>query len=265
MPLDDGIDPKSPLHDLRIKFDEQEQLKKARLACMNIFSRLKNKDDRNAFIRQYFQCTGMETYRKLIEAFTIKTNLDQSEQENVLKELNDDALKNAETSLNKEQKSIYDHSVQEHISVLAGPGSGKTHVLTLRCARLIYKEKVEPSQVLVMAYNRAVVVELRNRLDNLFAGLGLNRFARSIPVFTFHGLAKRCMGSRLDDVNTSQWDEQFKKFLENNRNEFKLIFPQIKHVLVDEFQDITQNRLDYLKELRGRGEQSKAWMARATC
>ena len=248
-PLDDGVDPNSPLHSLRREFDEQEQLKKARLACMNIFARLGSKDDRKAFIRQYFQCTGMDTYLKLLGAYASKTNLDKENQDSILRELNDEALTEAESRLNKEQKAIYDHSLQEHVSVLAGPGSGKTHVLTLRCARLIYREKVDPGQVLVLAYNRAVVEELRNRLDDLFAGLGLSRFARSIPVFTFHGLARRCMGKRLDGIKPELWDELFKKFLKEDRIEFRAMFPQIRHVLVDEFQDITQNRLEYLKEL----------------
>ncbi|MBR5347162.1 MAG: UvrD-helicase domain-containing protein [Deltaproteobacteria bacterium] len=247
--LDDGVEPNSPLHALRMEFDEQEQVKKARLACMNIFARLGNKDDRNAFIRQYFQCTRTETYLKLLGTYTSRTNLGQEEQEKVLKELNDEALKEAVDRLNPAQKDIYVCSTQDNVNVLAGPGSGKTHVLTLRCARLIYEEKVGPRQVLVLAYNRAVVVELRNRLDDLFARLGLSRFARSIPVFTFHGLAKRCMGSKLEGVKTELWDEEFRRFLKENRIEFKAIFPQIRHVLVDEFQDITQNRREYLSEL----------------
>ncbi len=247
--LDDGVDPSSPLYALRMEFNEQEQIKKARLSCMNIFSLIKSKDDRNTFIRQYFQCTGMKTYLKLLADYTSKTNLDQEAQEKVLKELNDEALEEAVGKLNEEQKEIYNHSVQEHINVLAGPGSGKTHVLTLRCARLIYAEKVDPRQVLVLAYNRAVVVELRNRLNDLFDSLGLSRFARRIPVYTFHGLAKHCLDSKLENIKPEEWDEKFKEFLKDNKSKFKAIFPQIRHVLVDEFQDITQNRLEYLEEL----------------
>ncbi|MCP6280360.1 UvrD-helicase domain-containing protein, partial [Klebsiella pneumoniae] len=68
--------------------------------------------------------------------------------------------------------------------MLAGPGSGKTHVLTLRCARLIYTEHVSPNKILVLAYNRAVVTELRNRLNHLFTRLGMSRTANRINVHT---------------------------------------------------------------------------------
>lgn len=65
---------------------------------------------------------------------------------------------------NEEQIKIYEQPRNEIINVLAGPGSGKTHMLTMRCAKLIYKEHVEPSHLLILAYNRAVVVELKTDL-----------------------------------------------------------------------------------------------------
>ena len=57
------------------------------------------------------------------------------------------------------------------------------------------------------------------------------------------------MGERLKDVKPEEWDALLKDYLRNHRNEFKTIFPQIRYVLVDEFQDITAIRLEYLKEL----------------
>ncbi len=78
-------------------------------------------------------------------------------------------------------------------------------MLTMRCAQLIYKEHIDPSHLLVLAYNRAVVVELRNRLNSLFTRLGMSRIAHQINVYTFHALAKKSMGKRLDDLPTEQW------------------------------------------------------------
>lgn len=91
---------------------------------------------------------------------------------------------------NEEQINIYEQPRNETINVLAGPGSGKTHMLTMRCAKLIYKEHIEPSHLLVLAYNRAVVVELKNRLDQLFTKLGMSRIGHHLHVHTFHALAK---------------------------------------------------------------------------
>lgn len=44
----------------------------------------------------------------------------------------------------------------------------------------------------MLAYNRAVVVELKSRLAKLFASLGLSRSASQLHVYTFHSLAKEC-------------------------------------------------------------------------
>ena len=247
--IDDGLKPSSPLHALRMEFDELERIKKMRLACMNIFSVIRDKKERENFIEKYFQCENAKNYFQLLDEFVSKTKLDEKYQEEILSELNEEALLKAETNLNEEQRLIYNQPVNKNVNVLAGPGSGKTHVLTLRCAKIIYREKVDPSQILVLAYNRAVVVELRNRLDELFGALGLSRFAHKIPAFTFHGLAKRCMQNLLQDTKTEEWDRLFKEYLSENANSFKKIFPEIKHILVDEFQDLTQNRLEYLKKL----------------
>ena len=127
-----------------------------------------------------------------------------------MKELTEEALRLEEEKMygnetkkipvNHEQIKIYEQPKNTHINVLAGPGSGKTHMLTMRCAQLIYKEHVEPSHLLVLAYNRAVVVELRNRLNALFSRLGMSRIANQIHVYTFHALAKKCMGNKLDNI-----------------------------------------------------------------
>ena len=151
-----------------------------------------------------------------------------------------------EINLNKEQEFVVEYEGDKFLSVQAGPGSGKTHVLTLRCARLIYREHIEPSHLLVLAYNRAVVTELKNRLDTLFTKLGLSKIAHQLHVYTFHALAKKCMGDKLNNIPTEQWESEFLNYLNNNVREFKVLFPQIEFVLVDEFQDITQTRLDSL-------------------
>ena len=161
---------------------------------------------------------------------------------------------------NKQQLEIYQQPINKNVNVLAGPGSGKTHVLTLRCARLIYREHIEPSHLLVLAYNRAVVTELKNRLDTLFTKLGLSKIAHQLHVYTFHALAKKCMGDKLNNIPTEQWESEFLNYLKNNVREFKVLFPQIEFILVDEFQDITQTRLDSLgasrKGLYGRTQGS---------
>ena len=239
-PIEEGLNEKSPLYEYRQEFDDQERVKKVRLAAMEIFSTV-GKDKQSEYIRKYFQCRNHNDYMGLVGEYAPKDSP-------IIKELTEEALTGEEDKLkgNKQQMDIYQQPINKNVNVLAGPGSGKTHVLTLRCARLIYREHIEPSHLLVLAYNRAVVTELKNRLDTLFTKLGLSKIAHQLHVYTFHALAKKCMGDKLNNIPTEQWESEFLSYLNSNVREFKVLFPQIEFVLVDEFQDITQTRLDSL-------------------
>lgn len=250
--IDEGTDKESEMYDFRQDFDEQERVKKVRLTAMHIFS-LIGREQQGEFIRRYFMCRNYRDYLALAGEYA-------PESSDIMSELTDEALREEEKKFygdkekgylkNEEQIKIYEQPRNETINVLAGPGSGKTHMLTMRCAKLIYKEHVEPSHLLILAYNRAVVVELKNRLDNLFTKLGMSRIGHHLHIHTFHALAKICMGSRLDNVPTELWEKMFLQFLQNNTVEFRGIFPQIEYVLVDEFQDITRDRLLSLLEIK---------------
>ena len=246
--IDDGIDNHSPMFKYRQDFDSQERIKKVRLACMNIFTTIK-KEEQGTFIRRYFQSRNYDDYLSLAGEYVP----DGSE---LMKALTEEALKLEEEKIygneakkipvNSEQIAIYEQPKNVHINVLAGPGSGKTHMLTMRCAQLIYKEHIDPSHLLVLAYNRAVVVELRNRLNALFSRLDMSRIANQLHVYTFHALAKKCMGSTLDNIKTDMWETSFLNYLKGNKIDFLAHMLQIEFVLVDEFQDITETRLECL-------------------
>ncbi len=67
--------------------------------------------------------------------------------------------------------------------VLAGPGSGKTLVITRRTQWLIEKAGVAPGNILVVTFTRAAASEMRSRFDRLMDG-------RHLPVSfgTFHAI-----------------------------------------------------------------------------
>lgn len=51
--------------------------------------------------------------------------------------------------------------------VLAGPGSGKTTVITLRLQELIKSHRISPEHILVITFTKAAASEMKNRFDSL--------------------------------------------------------------------------------------------------
>lgn len=85
-------------------------------------------------------------------------------------------------SVDAAQKQAIEHN-QGPMLVLAGPGSGKTLVITRRTQWLIQKAGVAPGNILVVTFTRAAAGEMRSRFDRLMD-------ARHLPVSfgTFHAI-----------------------------------------------------------------------------
>lgn len=66
---------------------------------------------------------------------------------------------------------------------LAGPGSGKTTVITERTKYLIEKQGISPSEILVITFTKAASIEMRERFHNAMKG----RYA-PVTFGTFHAV-----------------------------------------------------------------------------
>ena len=85
-------------------------------------------------------------------------------------------------SFNHQQRMAVEH-VAHPCLVLAGPGSGKTTVITHRTKKLIEEEGISPSNILVITFTKAAAMEMQQRFLQL---MGRKRLPVSFG--TFHAV-----------------------------------------------------------------------------
>lgn len=234
------------------EFEETRKVRELKLIALEVLagfqkgglgndpSAVRKKQD--TFIRKYFGCNSLESLLQLLQE-------ELPPNDPLLVKWRGDAIKAEEDRLNEEQRKVYDAEINQHINVMAGPGSGKTHTLTLRVARLVHYIGTNPEEILVLAYNRAVVSELKERLGRLFNDLGYGNLAKRIKIFTFHGLAKRYCQNEIQGQPFDEWEAILLRQLNNAPGQIMNQLAPLKHILVDEFQDINNVRIRLLKKL----------------
>jgi ATP-dependent DNA helicase RecQ len=166
--------------------------------------------------------------------------------------------------LNESQKAIVE-AEDPAISVIAGPGSGKTRTIVHRIAYLIKVKRVAPDRIVVLAYNRNAVRELRLRLQDLIGTL-----ASRLRVYTFHGLAIALLGRTLEETMTPSHKRQDteKRFDNLLRDACDLLesgaeddddiqlrriqyLGNTEHIFVDEYQDVTEQEYRLIRLISG--------------
>ena len=97
-------------------------------------------------------------------------------------------------ALNDEQLRIVT-SPLALLRVLAGPGSGKTRVLTSRVAHLV-ASGAAPSEILCITFTTKASLEMRERIEAQLGGA----VARGITAGTFHSVCLRLLRKHIGDV-----------------------------------------------------------------
>ncbi|MBX4200256.1 ATP-dependent helicase [Candidatus Parcubacteria bacterium] len=86
--------------------------------------------------------------------------------------------------LNVGQKNAVD-TVEGPVMVVAGPGTGKTTVLTLRIANILRTTDTPPDGILALTFTESAVASMRRKLVGL-----IGPRAYRVGLFTFHGFAE---------------------------------------------------------------------------
>jgi len=150
-------------------------------------------------------------------------------------------------SLSETQRQIIDDSVSPHIVVAAGPGSGKTKVLTHKLAALLLLEDVKHEQLLMLTFSRAAATEFKKRLIAL-----IGNAAHFVEIKTFHSYCFDLLG-RVGNLEKS--DSILQNAVANIRNGEIEINRITKTVLViDEAQDMNSDEFALVKVLMEKNE-----------
>lgn len=86
-------------------------------------------------------------------------------------------------NLNNNQLSAVKH-INGSCMVLAGPGSGKTRVITYRIANMVINENIKPTSILAISFTKASSIEMKNRALSLSNDYRMNR----VNYGTFHSI-----------------------------------------------------------------------------
>jgi len=88
------------------------------------------------------------------------------------------------SQLNSEQKKAVD-AIEGPVTVVAGPGTGKTTLLTLRIANILKQTDISPDNILALTFTNAGVHAMRKKLVELIGDR-----AYQIGLYTFHSFAE---------------------------------------------------------------------------
>lgn len=86
-------------------------------------------------------------------------------------------------TLNQQQRRAVD-TLDGPVMVIAGPGTGKTELLSMRAAAILQQTDTLPENILLLTFTESGARAMRQRLESI-----IGKDAYKVAVFTFHGFA----------------------------------------------------------------------------
>lgn len=103
-----------------------------------------------------------------------------------------DAFRSLLATLNAGQRRAVD-SIEGPVLVIAGPGTGKTHILAARVGKILLETDTRPQNILCLTFTDAGVNAMRARLLSM-----IGPDAYRVPISTFHGFCNRVIQENME-------------------------------------------------------------------
>lgn len=100
--------------------------------------------------------------------------------------------------LNPAQRAAVE-ATEGPMMVIAGAGSGKTRVLTVRIAHLMAAKGVDPFRILALTFTNKAAREMKERIGKILGGQGSTE-ARNLWMGTFHSVFSRILRAEADKL-----------------------------------------------------------------
>jgi superfamily II DNA/RNA helicase len=237
------LGPDAPL----VELAEQVRLRSLQLAAVYLLLRQPAPDDRMSFVLRYFACRTVGEVESLIEdALAAELAIDESfELAAVIAARRRARFEAAYVNgVDEEKKPIIEQPQEAQLLVNAGPGSGKTTLLLWRAAYHLYSGSItNPRSIVLLAFNRAIVAEIRQRAYKQLRLLGFGDIGRRIQCMTFDGLVARGLTSAgvTDPLTRETYEEKRKRFVDacqNDPNLLRNLLGEPRLLMIDEAQDM---------------------------
>ncbi|ENZ9534894.1 TPA: ATP-dependent helicase [Clostridioides difficile] len=148
--------------------------------------------------------------------------------------------------LNENQLEAVEH-IDGPCMILAGPGSGKTRVITYRIANMVVNKNIAPTRILAISFTKASSIEMKNRALNLSDDIRLNKVTYGTFHSVFFKILRYFERYNLDSI----FDEKSKRMT------IKAILKSLNIENADDDENIRQviNEISYVKnELMDKNE-----------
>jgi len=151
------------------------------------------------------------------------------------------------SSLNPQQAEAV-QTTEGPLLILAGAGSGKTRVITVRIAHLIKDKGVAPHNILAVTFTNKAAGEMQNRVKELLKGEHLNSFPL---ISTFHSLCVRILRQDIEALGQG-YKKSFTIY--DTDDSQKVIKACIKDLGFDEKQVVPRVVRSAISAAKNRGE-----------